>query len=180
VKGAANPVRVGFFGKLPSRGDFVRVGLSRACAGAWDQWLRAVMPAARRVLGQGWGEAWSSAPVWRFSFAAGQCGATPVSGLWLPSLDRVGRPFPLLIAAECAAAHDGFLDAAERIGRGAIRDSLAPDSLEQKLRAAPQPPSATCVVGATMHWWRPPKDGVHSYCSETWPDADVFLGMLTT
>ena len=51
-----------------------------------------------------------TSPAWRFVFAAGACGPVPVIGLMAPSVDRVGRHFPLTIIAElppdvdCAAA----------------------------------------------------------------------------
>src|ERR1700753_3291837 len=45
-------IRIGFFGKLPSRGDFVRMYLSRAIVTAWDQWLQSVMPEAQAHLSE--------------------------------------------------------------------------------------------------------------------------------
>jgi type VI secretion system protein ImpM len=179
MTGSEDRIRVGFFGKLPSRGDFVRIGLSRAFAGAWDQWLQAVMPEARQVLGPDWGDVWSRMPVWRFSFAAGFCGATPVSGVWLASADCVGRRFPLLIAAECATANDAFLDAAEQIGLDGIMAALTPDCLARNLTGAPQPLPAMVPVCAAMRWWRSTEGAVHDHRTETWPDTDAFLGMLT-
>jgi type VI secretion system protein ImpM len=176
---ATDRTRVGFFGKLPSRGDFLRMGLSRAFAGAWDQWLLAVIPQARQALGQDWADAWSRMPVWRFSFAAGLCGATPVSGVWLPSADCVGRSFPLLIAAECAMASDAFLDAAEQIGNETIKAALTPDRLARSLSDAPPPLPASAPTVSGMRWWRSAEGGVRDRCSETWPDADAFMGMLT-
>jgi type VI secretion system protein ImpM len=155
------------------------MGLSRAFAGAWDQWLQAVIPQARQVLGQEWADAWSRMPVWRFSFAAGLCGATPVSGVWLPSLDCVGRSFPLLIAAQCAMANDAFLDAAEQIGIETIQAALAPDDLARSLNVAPRPLPASAPAVSGMRWWRPTEGGVRHRCSESWPDVDTFMGMLT-
>jgi type VI secretion system protein ImpM len=171
--------KIGFFGKLPSRGDFVRIGLSRAFASAWDHWLQTVMPPAREALGPGWHDAWSKMPAWRFSFAAGCCGAMPASGVWLPSTDQVGRSFPLLIAAECAVANDAFLDAAERLGREAISASLAPADLLQSLDAAPSPLPTAAQPAAAIHWWRTTASSMDDHCSDTWPDAEMFLKALT-
>jgi type VI secretion system protein ImpM len=179
VIAANHRTKVGFFGKLPSRRDFVRIGLSRAFADAWDQWLHAVIPPARQALAESWDDAWSRMPVWRFSFAAGLCGATPVSGVWLPSADGVGRRFPLLIAAECAMANHAFLDMAERIGAEAIKAGQGPDWLAQSLNAAPPPLPACPSASAPLRWWRTVEGTMEDYCSQVWPDEDAFLRMLT-
>ncbi len=39
------------------------------------------------------------APIWRFLLPAGACGAQAALGVWLPSVDRVGRQFPLALCA---------------------------------------------------------------------------------
>jgi type VI secretion system protein ImpM len=168
-------VRIGFFGKLPSRGDFVRAGLSRAIVTAWDGWLQDVMPASHEtqdtVLG--------SASAWRFNFGAGVCGPRAACGLFLPSTDRVGRSFPLLIAAESAMATDAFLDAAERIGLEAIRDAMPPETLALHLNNAPRPLPAATAGGATR-WWR--RAGAAEVCEligDALPDATTFLRMLS-
>jgi type VI secretion system protein ImpM len=179
VSVADDRTKVGFFGKLPSRGDFVRIGLSRAFADAWDQWLHAVIPPTRQALGQSWDDAWSRMPTWRFSFAAGLCGATPVSGVWLPSADCVGRRFPLLIAAECAMANDAFLDMAEQFGTECIKAAQAPDWLAQHLHSAPPPLPAGAPASAPLCWWRTVEGTVQDYCCEVWPDEGAFLRMLT-
>ena len=89
----------GLFGKLPARGDFVRAGLPGDFVAAWDHWLEEVIGATRARLGAAWLPAFLEAPVWRFALAPGLCGAASVSGLWLPSVDRVGRYYPLTLAA---------------------------------------------------------------------------------
>jgi type VI secretion system protein ImpM len=170
----SDPVRIGFFGKLPSRGDFVRVGLSRALASAWDGWLQGVIPKSperEAVL--------RKAPAWRFGFGAGLCGPRAACGVLLPSADRVGRIFPLLIAAESAMATDAFLDAAEQIGSEAIRQAMPPELLARQLMDAP-PPSPALAAMRAARWWR--RIGAGSVCEligEALPDAATFLRMLS-
>src|SRR5260370_2664306 len=90
---------IGFCGKLPARGDFVTAGLPRRFAEAWHDWLQPVLAASRRALGEDWLAAWLEAPIWRFALSPGTCGPDSVLGLWMPSVDRVGRHFPLTFAA---------------------------------------------------------------------------------
>ncbi len=90
---------IGFYGKLPARGDFVQAGLPRSFTDPWDRWLQRVLAASQAMLGDRWLPAWLEAPVWRFALMPGVCGPDPALGLWLPSVDRVGRHFPLTLAA---------------------------------------------------------------------------------
>lgn len=91
--------RVGFFGKLPGRGDFVRRDLPNAFVDTWDAWVQLGMEASRATLGEGWLDAWLCAPVWRFALPNGICGPDAWAGVMMPSVDRAGRYFPLTLAA---------------------------------------------------------------------------------
>jgi type VI secretion system protein ImpM len=90
---------VGFYGKLPSHGDFLRRRASDAFVSAWDRWLQEGMAATRTALGDRWLEVYLTSPVWRFACSAGACGSQPVVGVMAPSVDRVGRYFPMTIVA---------------------------------------------------------------------------------
>ena len=94
------PANVGFYGKLPSHGDFLRRRVSDGFVSGWDLWLQEGMAATRAALGEGWLEVYLTSPVWRFACAAGACGPRPVVGVMAPSVDRVGRYFPMTIVAE--------------------------------------------------------------------------------
>ena len=90
----------GAYGKLPALGDFVRIGLGRDFVSAWDEWLQSGLLALSESLGEQWEALYMSAPIWRFSLQAGDAGPAPVSGVMMPSVDRVGRKFPLTLAAQ--------------------------------------------------------------------------------
>ncbi len=111
----------GFYGKLPSQGDFVGRRLPWEFNEAWDAWMQEGVRTAREQLGAGWLNAYLSAPVWRFRLAPGLIGDTGWVGLWFASVDRVGRHFPLVVAAPCPA------------GTGAARLVQAVDEAWQKL-----------------------------------------------
>jgi type VI secretion system protein ImpM len=88
----------GFYGKIPSEGDFVSRRLAWEFTSAWDEWLQQGMLASRETLGARWLELYLSAPVWRFQLAPGVCGPLAWRGVFFASVDRVGRYFPLTVA----------------------------------------------------------------------------------
>jgi len=115
---------VGFYGKLPGCGDFVRRRVTEAFVEPWDRWLQRGLEASRRSLAAQWLDVYLTSPVWRFAFAAGVCGSQPVVGVLAPSVDNVGRYFPMTIVATlpcgasplgAAASSDTFLTRAERL-----------------------------------------------------------------
>lgn len=115
---------VGFYGKLPSHGDFLRRRVSDAFLHVWDGWLQECMSASRRALGDRWLDVYLTSPAWRFGCAAGACGPSPVVGVMVPSVDRVGRYFPLTVVVELpptanliavASRTESFFDNAERL-----------------------------------------------------------------
>jgi type VI secretion system protein ImpM len=120
----SQPLEVGFYGKLPSHGDFLRRRVSDAFVGVWDAWLQECVAESRSALGDGWLDVYLTSPAWRFVCAAGACGPAPVAGIMVPSVDRVGRYFPLTLVAELpasvglvAAATEAapFFESAERV-----------------------------------------------------------------
>ena len=101
----------GFYGKLPSQGDFVGRRLPWEFNEAWDQWMQEGVRTAREQLGAGWLTAYLSAPVWRFRLAPGLVADSGWVGLWFASVDRVGRHFPLVVAAPCSAGATALVNA---------------------------------------------------------------------
>lgn len=97
-------MEVGLYGKLPSHGDFLRRRTSDAFVAVWDPWLQDCFDASRSALGDRWLDLYLTSPAWRFLADAGACGPAAVIGLMVPSVDRVGRYFPLTIVAELPAS----------------------------------------------------------------------------
>ncbi|RNF31848.1 hypothetical protein NM04_04920 [Massilia aurea] len=102
----------GLFGKLASHGDFVQRRLPPYFIAAWDTWLQQGIREGRLRLGAAWPERYLHAPLWRFVLAPGVCGQTAMAGVLLPSVDRVGRHFPLTLAAPHEHAASCLLDLA--------------------------------------------------------------------
>jgi type VI secretion system protein ImpM len=93
-------MRCGFFGKLPAKRDFVARHATREFLDLWERWMQGGMSASRQRLGTDWQAAFLKAPIWRFWLGAELCGAS-VIGAFMPSVDGIGRYFPLTVFA-CA------------------------------------------------------------------------------
>lgn len=102
-------VSVGFFGKLPSLGDFVGRDVEPGTMETWDRWLQVAMSASREVLGERWLDLYLTAPIWRFFAHAGVLEELPVAGVLFPSVDRVGRNFPFTVFARLPARAAGLV-----------------------------------------------------------------------
>ncbi len=160
----AGPV-IGFHGKLPARGDFVTRGLPSSFLSAWEAWVDGALAASRALLGEAWREAWMTAPVWRFCLPAGACGPDPALGVMMPSIDRVGRLYPLTVVVLLpgatgtpdADAADALLDHAEDAGRSALAEGLDPDALRDLIAGIPI--DVATQPGMPAVWWT---DGSHA------------------
>ncbi len=134
----------GLYGKLPARGDFIQRDLPAAFVEPWDEWLQAALAASQDRLGQNWLPSYLTGPIWRFALTAGCCGDVPVAGLLMPSVDRVGRYFPLTMACTLDPAadvtvllrrFDDWYHRAEQLLLEALADDLELDTFYQRLAA---------------------------------------------
>ena len=90
----------GWYGKIASLGDFASRRLAPDFITRWDGWLQEVMSASRGHLGESWLDAYLTSPVWRFILFPGVCGEATWVGVFMPSVDKVGRYFPVTITCE--------------------------------------------------------------------------------
>jgi type VI secretion system protein ImpM len=142
----------GWYGKLPSLGDFASRRLPAEFIRTWDEWLQEVLRATRARLGEGWLDRYLTMPIWRFMLLPGLVEKSGWTGVLMPSVDRVGRQFPLTLAvalsSDAGAAHavfesaDWFADL-EDAALGVLDPTRAPDDLEMALanRAFTPPPA---------------------------------------
>lgn len=128
-------LELGFYGKLPSHGDFLRRRVSDAFVAKWDAWLQECIAASRSTLGDRWLDVYLTSPAWRFACAGGTFGPAPVIGLMVPSVDRVGRYFHLTLAAElpldvsvlsATTGLEPFFESAQRL----VIETLAADRVD--------------------------------------------------
>ena len=134
----------GFFGKLPTTGDFVWRGLPDAFRKHWDFWLtRHVAPLQHH------GRPFPPEGL-RFRLISG---SRLAAGLILPSHDSADRRFPLslLVIADrdlTLPAVDDWCDAALALHP----ETLAPDDLWRALDTLPAPASDTLSTGPMLLW----------------------------
>ena len=136
---------VGLFGKLPAKRDFIEYSVDRALMEKWDPWLQQAVATSRELLGQDWLEIYLQAPIWRFWLGAGIC-SKPVVGALMPSVDGVGRYFPLSLVwvgedAIPAPEQDEQVDwfaAAEEVLLGALGEGVRYESVQAALSLLPE------------------------------------------
>lgn len=184
-----NPA-AGFFGKLPSAGDFVQRRLPPGFVDVWDRHFENAVAESRSALGGGWHEAYHASPVWRFLLASGVCGESAWAGIVGPGTDRVGRCFPMVIAAPVAAdvasctraltEGGDWFDAAEQVhGAAQVDAAISVDLFDERVAALAgpldAPPMPEFLRGidwsAASHWRLPLPTGAA---------AASFLGGLWT
>lgn len=95
--------KTGLFGKLPSHGDFIFRDLPARFISVWDEWLQGFVGSTREQLGENWLNVYLTSPIWRFAMSEGVVDQNSWAGIMLPSVDRVGRYFPLSIVTQLPA-----------------------------------------------------------------------------
>ncbi|PCJ16794.1 MAG: type VI secretion system-associated protein TagF [Gammaproteobacteria bacterium] len=93
-----NHPEFGFFGKLPINGDFIQRNLSQRFVHRWDNWLQNNLLAVQQHFGSQWTEHYLTSPIWRFFISPAVIDTNAYIGIVAPSVDRVGRYFPMTIA----------------------------------------------------------------------------------
>ena len=144
------------------------------------------MAASQQRMGDAWLPAYLELPVWRFVLPGGMCGAGAVLGVLMPSVDRVGRYYPLTLAAVFPSGGgapqsdiaEPWLEACETAGRAALDEDATPDqvvNLLPRLDAGGTMEMPRCGV-----WWTAggPRVAAMRLVLAALPDAAEFAAML--
>ncbi|GLX12099.1 MULTISPECIES: type VI secretion system-associated protein TagF [Pseudomonas] len=181
----------GFYGKLAVRGDFIHRGLSPAFIEAWDAWLAAGLAASRETLGEAWLDAYLVSPLWRFAVAPGLLGPDAVCGVMMPSVDRVGRYFPLTIAlplpadadiGQLVSSRDDWFERAEGLLLSTLNEGADAEAFERSVEALGSPLPATSseqrrdASGATIWPVDTPQDRGLALMQQAWNGASLWWG----
>jgi len=162
----------GWFGKIPTLGDFVRRNLPERFVETWDAWLSEELWQAQLLLSGDWSQTWRRAPMWYFGLGAEVVDERGWQGVLVPSVDRVGREFPLTIALSqgrrTAARGAQWWGALGELARRAVGPDGDADSLDEALAAFAGEPAglagdhgrSVCALQretpgeGTSSWWR--------------------------
>ena len=137
----------GIFGKLPAKRDFVAFNAPRRFLEVWEPWLQAGVATSKQVLGPTWSDAYNRAPIWRFWLGADFSGEATI-GAFMPSVDGVGRSFPLAVfageedkslAPPELDANDEWCQAAEAILLDALDPSATLEAIADRVASMPAP-----------------------------------------
>ncbi|MEX0731267.1 MAG: type VI secretion system-associated protein TagF [Aquisalimonadaceae bacterium] len=137
----------GMFGKVPQQADFVSLHMPESFTETWHAWLQAWLTVSREQLGEQWLDYYITSPAWRFAIAPGICGDRAAAGVMIPSVDEVGRYFPLVIAHlgghglwPAYLSGTSWFDEVERVACGALAEDSGYMRLIENLEAL-QPPA---------------------------------------
>jgi type VI secretion system protein ImpM len=87
----------GLYGKLPGYGDFIFRNLKTSFINPWDEWIQNFISVSREQIGEGWLDIYLTSPIWRFVLSPGVIDNNVYAGVMMPSVDRVGRYFPITV-----------------------------------------------------------------------------------
>ncbi|SCX78068.1 type VI secretion system-associated protein TagF [Nitrosospira sp. Nsp13] len=181
----------GWYGKIPYLGDFISRRLPTRFIDTWDSWLQHAMAASRAELGEHWLDAYLTGPIWRFTLMPGICGDTTSmwAGVLMPSVDKVGRYFPLTIALRIDPRPGSMLTvfsaqawyaALERVALATLNINALPDDLDRNLSENPfpllEPGGQRGNAQELAVWWT----GEHTPKALTLPTENALADLFDT
>ncbi len=130
-------------GKLPGHPEFL--ASPDADAGVIDRWLDAGWQGAHADAGETWNSAFAAGDTYGFLWSHGPKATDATCGVIAPSVDSIGRHYPLVVASRMGSAGLGgrwpllpnagarFLDAAQELMVECHAAGLAPGELSTRL-----------------------------------------------
>lgn len=161
-----NTLVPGWYGKIPAMGDFTSRRLPPEFIQFWDTWLQNSIIASRAQLGENWLNLYLNCPIWRFVLMPKLYDQCIWTGILMPSVDKVGRYFPLTITVQLEAspgvlttilnAQTWFTEI-EQLALESLNASFSPEDLDQGLKEKPFPAhkigSSNPAIQEFIHWW---------------------------
>lgn len=135
---------LGFYGKLPTYGDFIQKRMPQDFINPWHKWLQSCMLAAREHEPENWLSYYLNCPAWCFVLSAGICGSQPVAGVTIPSVDKVGRYFNFTMAsiltteirpASFASSCHQWLEGVESLALAILDEELDQQGIDESINS---------------------------------------------
>jgi len=165
----ASSLSFGFFGKIPSAGDFVSRDISHHHLRQLDAWFSEGMVSLsierRTCL-----DAYLTAPVWNFVVFPGVWGNAFFYGALMPSVDSVGRYFPFMAFVRGTSSTDidpvliSYLPSLANVLPVLLQGNLPPDDIRHffashvKAEISVSDIFAACDVNefniSRSYWWQ--------------------------
>jgi len=95
------------YGKYPEKRDFVVLNMPRAVLQPLETWIQSGLAASKEKLGRSWADHYMIQPIWSFRLGASIAGVDCL-GAMSPSVDGVGRTFPLVILSHAPSGSGGY------------------------------------------------------------------------
>jgi type VI secretion system ImpM family protein len=138
-----SPSNLGWFGKLPSYGDYVHASLPEAFRDHWSRWLGRRIFSSRLSLGDKWPRCFLQAPACRFLLSFRVSDTVKWTGIILPSYDSAGRHYPFCCVLpvdgrqEVSLPSESWYGSVESLISEGIAGNLSQEALGAKLLALP-------------------------------------------
>lgn len=190
-----------YFGKLPARSDFVIGQCPKGFLKLWEPFLMHGLAQSRQDLGEDWRDAYMTMPVWRFELSVGARESVPfqsVLGAFMPSVDGVGREFPLTVAAgpdpKAGIAALSWFERVEIVLRSALLDDTDLSDFQDAVTTLEPPdgafaqavpaPRASLAAGpdglanVSSRFWCQGGNTQYAFGCEGLPEASEFRWLL--
>jgi type VI secretion system protein ImpM len=150
----AESLTTGYYGKVPTHGDFVSRGLPRNFIDPWDDWLQEAIMSSHQQLGENWLNYYLTSPIYRFVLSPCICGDSGWRGILMPSVDRIGRYYPMTISQmiqqpsnpfTTLQEHDQWFTQIEKIALSCLQDDFCLDNFNQNLSQLATEPADTPI-----------------------------------
>ncbi len=130
-------ISVGYYGKIPDRGDFISNNISTELEQAADRLGSSLVAHGRERYGDAFADIFAQMPLFALISGAGAIIDRAIAGVFGPSADAVGRLFPFFVLSE--SSDDANAPDAESITRiaalidQAAFEQMALDDVESRL-----------------------------------------------
>jgi type VI secretion system protein ImpM len=180
----------GWYGKLPGMGDFANRRVSHEFLEPWDQWLQFGL-SYLKTNHPNWLQNYLRAPIWYFALGKHVLSPQGWVGIMLPSVDAVGRYFPLTLANPIDSfelhGHEARMKLAQwwsqcaRYASMALEQDLDATSFDNQLIAAFRTGLVGAINAPLIHDFPSPgRSNWYAHRGDQGIAAHAFLGLPAT